>query len=62
MCSEETTESWSGLLRNYLEIKEKDDVPMFSCYFTMNDGIPGKYRVKVEYYEPGLLYYLEPME
>lgn len=38
MCSEETTESWSGLLRNYLEIKEKDDVPMFSCYITMNDG------------------------
>jgi len=25
-------------------------------------GIPGKYRVRVEYYEPGLLYYLEPME
>ncbi len=25
-------------------------------------GIPGKYRVKVEYYEPGLLYYLERME
>ena len=25
-------------------------------------GIPGKYHVKVEYYEPGLLYYLEPME
>ena len=25
-------------------------------------GIPGKYRVKVEYYEPGLLYYLERIE
>ncbi len=25
-------------------------------------GIPGKYRVRVEYYEPGLLYYLERME
>ncbi len=25
-------------------------------------GIPGKYRVRVEYYEPGLLYFLEPME
>ena len=25
-------------------------------------GIPGKYRVRVEYYEPGLLYYLEPIE
>ena len=25
-------------------------------------GIPGKYRVRVEYYEPGLLYFLEPVE